>query len=120
MLRVYNCPGLTSLPDLPAATELVVNSCPGLTSLPDLPAATELVVDSCAGLTIMNAGKDKRGFQFVAAHLRGAWRIIAGCRNYSPAEALEHWGPGGPSNRPDCLAKVNALIGMIADAEEKS
>ena len=29
-VRVYNCPGLTALPDLPAATTVWVCACPGL------------------------------------------------------------------------------------------
>jgi len=29
---VYNCPGLTALPELPAATHVRVANCPGLTA----------------------------------------------------------------------------------------
>ena len=36
---VENCPGLTALPDLPAATVVWVENCPGIT-FPHLPALT--------------------------------------------------------------------------------
>lgn len=32
IVRVYNCPGLTALPELPAATHVRVANCPGLTA----------------------------------------------------------------------------------------
>jgi transposase-like protein len=50
---VSNCPGLTALPDLPAATSVGVWNCPGLTALPDLPAATSVGVSNCPGLTAL-------------------------------------------------------------------
>ena len=49
-VRVGDCPGLTSLPALPAATGVRVDNCPGLTSLPALPAATDVRVDNCPGV----------------------------------------------------------------------
>jgi len=36
-------------------------------------------------------------------------RIRAGCRDFTVAEARAHWGPGGASDRPDCLALVEKL-----------
>ena len=49
-VRVYNCPGLTALPELPAATTVWVYNCPALTALPELPAATDVWVSNCPGL----------------------------------------------------------------------
>lgn len=94
----------------PAATDVRVDNCPGLTVLPDLPAATVVWVDNCPGLT---AGKDSRGYAFLAARIRNQWRILAGCRNFSIDEARKHWGPGGRSDRPDCLALVQVLASAI-------
>ena len=48
---VSDCPGLTALPEFPAATWVWVSACPGLTSLPDFPAATSVWVSACPGLT---------------------------------------------------------------------
>jgi hypothetical protein len=115
-VRVENCPGLTALPELPAATYVRVENCPGLTALPELPAATYVWVENCPGLIVFNAGQDSRGYQFVAVRIRSKWRIIAGCRNFSVAAARKHWGRGGPSNRPDCLALVKKLAAEIGEA----
>jgi len=112
-VRVGSCPGLVALPELPAATYVEVYNCPGLVALPELPAATHVWVDNCPGLMMLNAGADKRGYQFVAVRVRGAWRIIAGCRNFSIADARNHWGKGGSSDRPDCLALVERLAAEI-------
>ncbi|HQU08325.1 MAG TPA: hypothetical protein PK539_04770, partial [Candidatus Paceibacterota bacterium] len=87
--------------------------CPGLTSLPELPAATDVRVDNCPGLTIFNAGKDERGYQFVAIKICGAWRIVAGCRNFTPDQARWHWGIGGPSQNSECLELAQKLIAEI-------
>jgi len=39
--------------------------------------------------------QDARGYSFAHANQTdGGWRIRAGCRNFSIAEAREHWGPG--------------------------
>ena len=114
---VMNCAGLTALPDLPAATYVRVENCAGLTALPDLPAATDVWVMNCAGLTVAFAGKDTRGYGFYRLRMRGAWRIVAGCRIKSFTDALAHWGPGGAGDRPDCLALVQKLIATTpADA----
>src|ERR1017187_9114907 len=77
-VSIGSCAGLTALPDLPAATTVYINNCAGLTALPDLPAATGVYINNCAGLTVLNAGKDRRGYQFTALYVRKQWRIIAG------------------------------------------
>ena len=91
-----------------AATDVRVENCAGLTALPELPAARIVQVENCAGLILLNAGKDRRGYQFVGVRICGAWRIIAGCRNLSAAEALWHW-----SDNPECLALAKNLISQF-------
>ena len=113
IVRVYNCAGLGAL-ELPAATYIGVENCPGLGTL-ELPAATDVRVYNCAGLAHY-AGDDSRGYQFVAVRARGQYMIVAGCRNLSVAQAHAHWGPGGPSDRPDCLALVERLAAEIGEA----
>ena len=58
---------------------------------------------------IIPAGVDVRGYWFAAIRQGGEWRIRAGCRDFSVKEALSHWGPGGKSDRPDCLALVEKI-----------
>ena len=120
VVRVYNCPGLAALPALPAAAVVRVYNCPGRAALPELPAATDVRVENCPGLAVLNAGADRRGYQFVAVRIRGAYRILAGCRNFSIEEALRHWGRGGPSDRPDCFAMVENLAAQIAALREEA
>lgn len=81
----------------------------------DLPAATDVLVDNCPGLTavIVKAGADKRGYSFAGVCYGGRWRITAGCRNFSLADARKHWGAGGESDRPDCLALVEKIASEI-------
>ena len=92
-----------------AATVVRVDNCPGLAVLPELPAATVVRVDNCPGL----AAKDSRGYSFAIAKIRGQWRIIAGCQNFSFEDARRHWGRDGASDRPDCLALVEKLITSV-------
>ena len=99
-----------------AATDVRVYNCPGLTALPELPAATYVLVDNCPGL-LVRAGKDRRGYEFTALKLRGQWRIMAGCRNFSLPDARRHWGHGGASDRPECLALVEKLAAEIERIE---
>ena len=56
-------------------------------------------------------GDDARGYSFWADLLHG--RVRGGCRNFTPAEALAHWGPGGESDRPNCLALAKKAIALI-------
>ena len=53
-------------------------------------------------------GDDARGYCFWADLKRS--RVRAGCRNFTPGEALAHWGRGGESDRPDCLALAQRVI----------
>jgi hypothetical protein len=114
---VDNCAGLSALPDLPNATDVWVLNCAGLSALPDLPNATVVWVLNCAGLSALYAGKDSRNYQFYAVKIRGLWRVVAGCRNLSFDDARAHWGPGGVSNRPDCLALVEKLAVAVSESE---
>ena len=108
------CTGLTAL-NLPAATAVYARGCTGLTAL-DLPAATEVDAIGCTGLTgYIFGGTDHRGYVFDSAIIRGRRHIFAGCRNLSVAQALKHWGRGGASDRPDCLALVNKIVSMALE-----
>ena len=131
IVDVRGCTGLTALPDLPNAEYVCVPGCTGLTALPDLPNAEYVYASGCTGLTALPdlpnaeiefgggyffAGVDSRGYPFEGVTIRNEWRVVAGCRNYNIAEAREHWGPGGPSDRPDCLAMVEAIAAFAAAA----
>ena len=61
-------------------------------------------------------GDDRRGYSFWADLARG--RVRAGCHSFTPEEALAHWGPGGPSDRPDCLALAKQAIVLIERSKE--
>ena len=115
---IYNCPKLTELPELPVAKNVVILDCPGLTHLPALPSAIDVAISRCVNLAEY-AGRDSRGYGFYRAIIRGRWHIVAGCRNFDLATALNHWGTGGPSDRPDCLALVHKLIAQIDALPEK-
>ena len=92
---VYNCPGLTALPDLPSAANVRVDNCPGLTALPDLPSATRIEVHNCPGIVFCVAGAahGNNGIKYEWSGIRAgsAWRIVAGCRNFTPTQAAAHW-----------------------------
>ena len=62
-------------------------------------------------------GDDRRGYSFWADLARG--RVRAGCRNFTPEEALAHWGPGGPSDRPDCFALAQKAIALLERSKEE-
>ena len=62
---------------------------------------------------IISAGADSRGYWFSAVKQNGAWRIRAGCRDFSVAAALAHWGSGGQSDNPECLALVEKIVAEI-------
>ncbi|HCK83146.1 MAG TPA: hypothetical protein DHW63_01065 [Hyphomonadaceae bacterium] len=84
-------------------------------------AATVETVDASGctalqGWEIIDAGADSRCYGFTGVKIRGEWRVIAGCRNLTPAAALRHWGPEGASNRPDCLELVQKIVAEMAVA----
>ena len=62
---------------------------------------------------IISAGADSRGYWFSAVKQNGAWRIRAESRDFSVADALAHWGSGGQSDKPECLALVEHLVAEI-------
>ena len=118
------CTGLTALPDLPNARTVYARGCTGLTALPDLPSAEYVDASGCtfdktdSNFRYFMAGCDSRGYFFETMCIRGQWRYIAGCRNYNLSEALQHWGPGGESDRPDCLELVKKLATMNGEMVE--
>jgi hypothetical protein len=105
--------------DRSTVAQVWVDNCPGLAALPELPAATDVWVYNCASIVnFIRAGKDSRGYEFIGVKLMGQWRVIAGCRNYNMADASAHWGPGGSSDRPDCLALVEQIAAAIKAIED--
>ena len=94
----------------------------GCTALTELRAdAAETVnASGCTALRshkIIHGGTDKRGYGFSAINCRGAWRIVAGCRNFTPEQAIAHWSSPGKS--AECLALAKELIAKI-DEQAKS
>ncbi len=65
---------------------------------------------------LINGGVESRGYYFTGILVDGEWRIRAGCRDFTIEQSLTHWGSGGRSNRPDCLALVNKIKAI---AEER-
>jgi hypothetical protein len=121
------CTRLTALPDLPNAVFVGAKGCIGLTALPDLPNAKTVDARGCTGLTVLpdlpNAkiitgdyiwgGVDSRGYLFEGTGVCGQWRVTVGSRDFSIVDARLHWGPGGPVDRPDCLALVEKIAAEI-------
>src|SRR5947199_2100342 len=122
----------TSLADFMAMekSKIVSIHANGCTALTELKADAAEYVDArgCTALTELKAdaakinrsadyifaGVDSRGYTFEGITVRGQWRVIAGCQNKSIAEARAHWGPGGNSDRPDCLALVEKIAAFAA------
>jgi hypothetical protein len=92
--------GCTALTELKADAAKTVDAsgCTALTESKAPRAIVDRKPDYCFG------GVDSRGYLFESTKVRGQWRIVAGCRNFSITDARKHWGRGGPSDRPDCLA----------------
>ncbi|MDE2021202.1 MAG: hypothetical protein KGJ13_12775, partial [Patescibacteria group bacterium] len=65
-------------------------------------------------------GIDSRGYVFEGVKVRGQWRVMAGCRNQSIPNARKHWGAGGHSDRPDCLAFVEKIATFAAVSDGKN
>ena len=96
-LNLSGCTALTTLPDgLSVGGWLYLSGCTALTALPDdLRVGGSLWLSCCTALrNVFRAGADARGYEFYGAQLANGWRILAGCRNFSPAEAREHWAEG--------------------------
>ena len=134
-LSLSGCTGLTALPDdLTVAGRLVLTGCTGLTTLPpgltvrgslDLTGCTALTtlppgltvrgwlsLRGCTGLDRYCVGRDKRNYAFFGIPMRDGPHVVAGCRNFTGAQALAHWGPRGESDRPDCLALAQKAIAL--------
>ena len=56
------------------------------------------------GASLIDGGADPRGYRFVGQGTADGRRVLAGCRNYSLAEAWEHG-----ANNPDALACVEII-----------
>ena len=95
-LSLIDCPALTTLPaGLTVGGSLYLDDCPALTALPPgLTVGGSLVLVDCPGLDHLRVGTDARGYRFYAVPMRDGVRVIAGCRNYTPAEARAHWPEG--------------------------
>jgi hypothetical protein len=117
-VRVINNPGLTALPELPNANYVWVENNPGLTALPELPNANYVWVENNPGLTALPwlapGGKDSRGYEANGIKIRGEWRIIGGCRNFTIDQARKHW-----RNNPEALAIVEKIVSGISECEAK-
>jgi len=106
------CTALTTL-DAPQATRVHANGCTALTTL-DAPQATRVHAIGCTALTgYFCAGKDSRGYSFYTMRWHGGFRVFAGCRNFTLAQARKHYGPGGVSDRADCLALVEKIAAHV-------
>ncbi len=106
------CTALAAL-DLPVAKTVDVTGCTALAAL-DLPVAEYVYVRGVPAIPNFFAGTDRRGYDFTGVKLRGIWFVCAGCRFFTFERALKHWGAGGVSNRPDCLALVQKIIAHAA------
>jgi hypothetical protein len=132
-IKTVDASGCTALTELKADQAEYVYA-RGCTALTELKADQAEYVDAsgCTALTELKAdqaeikppstlyifgGVDSRGYLFEAVTIRNQWRIIAGCRNYSISDALEHWGQHGDSYRPDCLALVEKIAAEIERRE---
>lgn len=107
--------GCTALTEIHAdkAERIYATGCASLTEL-HAPNAVYIVATGCTSLaSLVDGGEDSRRYYFFGLQQQGKYRIFAGCRNYTPEQALAHWGPGGRSDRPDCLALVQKIIAEI-------
>ena len=57
-----------------------------------------------SGTCLIDGGADPRGYRFVGLDTADGRRVLAGCRDYTLAEAREHW-----ANNPDALARVEII-----------
>ncbi len=97
---------ITALPDNLTVGGWLDLSGTKTTALPD-----NLTVGSSldlSGTRIKPVGKDARGYEFFAVHLSNGPRVIAGCRNFSPDEAREHWEKG-----TECRALAEKCIALL-------
>ena len=120
-LDLRGCTALTALPPgLTVGGWLSLSGCTALTTLPPgLTVGGALDLSDCTGLDRYCVGRDKRNYAFFGIPMRDGPRVIAGCRNYTAARAIAHWGPGGKSNRPDCLDLAKKAIALAERSKEE-
>ncbi len=104
--------GITALPDDLTVSGSLDLSGTGITALPD--GLTVGGTLDLSGTGIKPIGKDARGYEFFAVRLSTGPRVIAGCRNFSPAEARAHWPEGS-----ECRALAEKCIAAL-EAESAS
>ena len=87
-LFLENCTSLTALGNnLKVGGGLDLTDCESLTSLPgDMKVRGNICLDGCTSLPALF--EDERHYRLY----RIDRKYVAGCRNFSAAEALEHWG----------------------------
>jgi hypothetical protein len=102
------CSGITALPkDMHVGKTLYLDNI-NIIALPkSLYVGGSLYLD---GTGIKPIGIDSRGHKFFSAHLANGPRVIAGCRNFSPAEARAHWPEGSECRElaERCIAALKA------------
>ena len=103
--------GCTALTELKADAAKTVYAS-GCTALTELKAAPDAKIDTKTDYCF--AGVDSRGYAFEGIIVRDQWRVMAGCHNFSIEDARKHWGPGGHSDRKDCLSFVEKIAAHAA------
>jgi len=99
---------------------LDLSGCTALTALPPgLIVGGWLDLSGCTGLDRYCVGRDKRNYAFFGIPMRDGPHVVAGCRNFTGAQALAHWGPGGESDSPDCLALAQKAIALAERSKEE-
>jgi hypothetical protein len=95
-LALTDCAALTALPDgLTVGGDLDLTDCPALAALPPgLRVGGSLYLTRCAGLDHLCVGTDARGYRFYRVKMRDGVHVVAGCRNFSAAQARAHWAEG--------------------------
>jgi len=63
-----------------------------------------------SGRIPLHADTARRYVLYVLPEVRGGPRFVAGCRNFSVAEALSHWGPESPRSQPEYLAAIKQWL----------
>ena len=102
--------GITALPEGLHVGGSLYLSGTGITALPDgLHVGGGL---DLRGTGIEPVGCDSRGYEFFPVRLANGPRVIAGCRNFSPAEARAHWAEGS-----ECRALAEKCIEALGVAE---
>src|SRR5690606_4187222 len=75
-----------------------------------------------SGRIPLHADTARRYVLYVIPEVRGGPRFIAGCRNFTAAEALSHWGPESPRSQPKYVAAIKRWLAdnghALTDASE--